>query len=303
MRVGFIGVGNMGGPMCMNVVRAGHEVVVTDIRRDAAAPLLEAGAKWVDTAKEAAAGAEVVFMSLPMPADVESVMTKPDGVLAGVASGAAVVDLSTNSPAVVRRLAEVCKEKGVGFLDAPVSGGVVGARRGTLAVMVGGDAALFEHCKPLLDAIGENVFHAGDVGAGNVAKLVNNMLAFINMMGVCEGLVLGAKAGIDPMVLKDIVAAGSGNSMVWRGGSRAILRDRLAPSFTMSLAAKDIGLAAAMAEEFGATIPMGLRAKELIERYRDNGYAGEDVLAAVKEYEKFADRVVRGAWPAEEEKG
>jgi 2-hydroxymethylglutarate dehydrogenase len=162
--------------------------------------------------------------------------------------------------------------------------------------MVGGEAEVFEQFKPAFDAIGANVFHVGPIGAGNVAKLVNNQLAFISMMGLTEALVLGAKAGIDPMVLRDVVRAGSGNSFVWDGGARAILRDRLAPSFNLNLATKDIGLAQDLANAIGVPTPMGKRAQELLVGYRDNGYALEDVLATVKAIEEQADYQVRGSW-------
>jgi 2-hydroxymethylglutarate dehydrogenase len=294
MRVGFVGTGNMGNPMATNLLRAGHQLTVCDVRRDAAANLLEEGASWAGTAAEAAAASEVTCLSLPTPPDVEAVVTGPQGVLAGAAAGTTIIDLSTNAPTVVQSLAAEAAQQQVGFLDAPVSGGVVGARRGTLAVMVGGDPDLYEAHRPLFDAIGANVFRVGDVGSGNVAKLINNMLAFIGMMGTVEALVLGAKAGVDPVVLRDIVKAGSGGSFVWDSGTRAILRDRLAPTFTTSLAAKDIGLATALAEELGVPVPMGQRAQDLIFGYRDGGFADEDVLATVRAIEERAGIVVRG---------
>ena len=294
MRLGFIGTGNMGNPMATNLLRAGHSLTVTDVHREACENLLGAGATWAPDARTVAEAATVTFLSLPTPPDVEAVVSGPDGVLAGAASGSVVVDLSTNSPTVVQALAAEAATRQVGFLDAPVSGGVVGARKATLAVMVGGDGALFEEVKPLLDCIGANVFHVGPVGTGNVAKLVNNMLAFIGMMGTIEALVLGAKAGVDPVALRDIVAAGSGNSFVWGSGTRAILKDRLAPTFTTSLAAKDIGLATALAEQLGVPVPMGERAQELILRFRDGDFAQEDVLATVRAVEEQAGYVVRG---------
>ena len=229
MKLGFVGVGNMGNPMCANLIGAGHDLTITDLSRDAAANLIEEGATWMDTAREVTSVSETTFLSLPKPADVEAVVTSDDGALAGAGSGTTIVDMSTNAPTMVRKLAEICNESGVNFLDAPVSGGVVGARRGTLAIMVGGDEAVYEACRSQLEAMGSNVFRVGDVGAGNVAKLVNNMLAFINMMGAAEALILGAKAGVDPMQLWKIVKASSGGSFVWNGGTRAVLRDRLAP--------------------------------------------------------------------------
>jgi 3-hydroxyisobutyrate dehydrogenase len=296
MKLGFIGVGNMGNPMAVNLIKAGHQLTVHDLRQESTANLVEAGASWADTPAAASTGQDATFLSLPAPPDVRDVVLGAGGVLAASAPGAAIVDLSTNSPILVRELASAAAEKEVGFLDAPVSGGVRGARDGTLAVMVGGEAELFERLKPAFEAIGANVFHVGPIGAGNVAKLVNNQCAFISMMGLTEALVLGAKAGIDPMVLRDVVRASSGNSFVWDGGARAILRDRLAPSFNLNLATKDIGLAQDLADTIGAPAPMGKRAQELLVGYRDNGYALEDVLATVKAIEEEAGFQVRGTW-------
>lgn len=296
MKFGFIGVGNMGNPMALNLVKAGHSLLVHDIRREAAANLEEAGATWVNSPREAATGVEATFLSLPMPADVERVVLAENGVLTGMQSGGTIIDMSTNSPTVVRSLAEKTKAKGVVFLDAPVSGGVRGARNATLAVMVGGDKAVYDKYEPVLKAIGANVFHCGDVGTGNVVKLVNNMLAFIHMMGAAEAVVLGTKAGVDPNILWQAVKASSGGSFVWESGTRAILRDRLAPTFTIDLASKDISLAAALAQEIGVPLKMGTAAKELIQHYQANGYAKEDVLATVKELEKQTGTVVRGTW-------
>jgi 3-hydroxyisobutyrate dehydrogenase len=296
MKFGFIGVGNMGNPMALNLVKAGHSLLVHDIKREAAANLEEAGATWVNSPKEAATGVEATFLSLPMPADVERVVLAENGVLASMRSGGTIIDMSTNSPTVVRSLAEKTKARGVAFLDAPVSGGVRGARNATLAVMVGGDKAVYDKYEPALKAIGANVFYCGDVGAGNVVKLVNNMLAFIHMMGAAEAVVLGTKAGVDPNILWQAVKASSGGSFVWESGTRAILRDRLAPTFTIDLASKDISLAAALAKEIGVPLKMGTAAEELIRHYQANGYAKEDVLATVKELEKQTGTVVRGTW-------
>src|SRR5262245_49887240 len=296
MKLGFIGVGNMGNPMAMNLIKAGHSLQVHDIKREAAQNLEEAGATWVNSPKEAAIGVEAAFLSLPMPPDVEKVVLADNGVLAGIQTGKTIIDMSTNSPTVVRSLADKTTAKGVAFLDAPVSGGVRGARNATLAVMVGGEKAIYDKHEPLLKVIGSNVFYAGAVGAGNVVKLVNNMLAFIHMMGAAEAIVLGTKAGVDPNVLWQAVKASSGGSFVWESGTRAILRDRLAPTFTIDLASKDIGLATALAKEFGVSLKMGTAAEELIRYYQANGYAKEDVLATVKELEKQTGTVVRGTW-------
>jgi 3-hydroxyisobutyrate dehydrogenase len=296
MKVGFVGVGNMGNPMAANLQKAGHALQVHDIKREAAQNLLDAGATWANSPKEAATGVDSVFLSLPMPADVERVVLSEDGVLTAMKSGGIIVDMSTNSPSVVRSLAEKTKAKGVTFIDAPVSGGVRGARNATLAIMAGGDKAAYNKCEPLLKAMGANVFYCGDIGTGNVVKLVNNMLAFIHMMGAAEAVVLGKKAGVDPNILWQAVKASSGGSFVWESGTRAVLRDKLAPTFTIDLASKDISLAIKLAEEFGVPLTMGKAAEGLIRGYQTGGYAKEDVLATVKELEKQAGVTVRGTW-------
>lgn len=293
-RVGFVGVGAMGGPMAANLLRAGHGLTVHDLRRETAADLLGQGAAWADTPQAVASASDVVLLSLPNPADVEDVVTRTDGVLSGAAAGSTIIDLSTNSPAVVRALAAAAAERHVRFIDAPVSGGVGGARRGTLAVMAGGEADCVEEHRPLLEAIGDRVFHVGDVGAGNVVKLLNNMLFFVNLLAAVEALVVGAKAGVDPAVLQEVVHSSSGASFAWDHGARAILRDRLTPTFTMGLAAKDIGLASALADEMAVDVPMAGLARQLIDRCRDEGLAAEDVLAVVKVLEWQAGVTVRG---------
>jgi 2-hydroxymethylglutarate dehydrogenase len=296
MKFAFIGVGNMGNLMAMNLMKAGHSLQVHDIRREATKNLEGAGAAWADSPKDAATGVDAALLSLPMPADVESVVLGDNGLLASMQSGRTIIDMSTNSPTVVRSLAAKAQTKGVTFLDAPVSGGVRGARNATLAIMVGGDKTVYEQYEPVLKAIGTNVFHCGDIGAGNVVKLVNNMLAFVQMMGAAEAIVLGASAGVDPNVLWQAVKASSGASFVWEFGTRAILRDRLAPTFTIDLASKDMSLATALARECGVPLKMAAAAEELIRHYQMTGYAKEDVLATVKELEKQTDTVVRGTW-------
>lgn len=296
MKIGFVGVGNMGNPMAANLQKAGHALQVHDIKREAAQNLLDAGATWANSPKEAATGVDSVFLSLPMPADVERVVLSENGVLTAINSGGIIVDMSTNSPTVVRSLAEKTKAKGVTFIDAPVSGGVRGARNAMLAIMAGGDKAAYDKCEPLLKTMGANVFYCGDIGAGNVVKLVNNMLAFIHMMGAAEAVVLGKKAGVDPNILWQAVKASSGGSFVWESGTRAVLRDKLAPTFTIDLASKDISLATKLAEEFGVPLTMGKAAEGLIRGYQTGGYAKEDVLATVKELEKQAGVTVRGTW-------
>ena len=294
MRLGFIGLGNMGGPMAGHVIAAGHDVGLYDLRPELIEPLDAAGGRAADSVADAADGAEAVLLSLPRPTDVEEVVADDGGLLDVLDPGSAILDLTTSSPTVSRELAQLASERDIAFLDAPISGGVYGARKGTLAVMVGGPEEVFATYEPVLASFAAKVVRCGDVGAGNVVKLVNNMLAFINMMGVTEGLLLGAKAGVDPAVLQEVVRASSGASFVWDSGTRAILRDRLGPSFTTALATKDLSLATDLAAELDVPVPMGAHAQALIEGYRDNGYVDQDVLATVRALEEQAGFQVRG---------
>ncbi len=296
MALGFIGTGHMGAPMAANLLADGHELVVYDLAPEATAPLEEAGAERAASVREVGERADTVFLSLPGPPEVEAVVEGEGGLLAALGAGKILVDLSTNSPRLVARLAAAAAERGVGFLDAPVSGGVRGARKATLAVMVGGERGTFEKCERLLRAIGSNVFYVGAAGTGNVAKLVNNMLAFTAMMANAEALALGAKAGVNPHTLWEIVRASSGNSFTWENGGRAILRDRLAPTFTTRLACKDIGLATELARQLDVPVPMGERAEALLRHYRETGYEEEDVLASIRALEAQTGTRVRGTW-------
>jgi 3-hydroxyisobutyrate dehydrogenase-like beta-hydroxyacid dehydrogenase len=293
MKIGFIGTGNMGAPMAANVLAAGHELRVHDTNRAATASLEESGASWCDDLAATADGADAVLLSLPGPPQVEAVASE---LLRHLKPGQTLIDMSTNSPSLVKRIAEDAGAKGVDFLDAPVSGGVRGARKGTLAIMVGGAKELYDRFEPLFGTMGANIFHVGEVGSGNVAKLVNNALAFSIMMSNAEALILGAKAGVDPNILWNVIRTSSGNSMTWEGGARAILRDRLAPTFTVDLACKDIGLATDLAGEMGVDLTMVPTAETLLKNFQSNGFAQEDVLATVKALEAAAGVTVRGTW-------
>ena len=257
MRIGFIGLGNMGGPMAMNLIQAGHELTVSDVRREAAEPQLAAGATWADNAKAVAEASEITFSSLPGPPEVEAVALGPDGILEGAAEGSVYVDLSTNSPTLIRSVHARFAERGVEVLDAPVSGGVTGAAAGTLAVMVGGDAARYEQLKPVLDAIGDKVSYIGGVGSGMVAKLVHNMTSVCSRMAIAEGLTLAVKAGVDPHVMQQVLqdgAFGQGHFLNHRLSDTVFAEQWDPPSFALRLSRKDLGLATQLGRE--VQVPM-----------------------------------------------
>jgi 3-hydroxyisobutyrate dehydrogenase len=256
MKIGFIGLGLMGSSMALNARAGGHELTVHDLRRDAAAPHLAAGAKWADTARLTAEGADVVFTSLPGPREVESVALADDGLLAGMRPDTAWFDLTTNSPSLIRRLHEKFTARGIQLLDAPVSGGPVGAKTRKLALWVGGDRAVFDRHKSVLDAIGDQAMYVGPIGAGSVAKLVHNCAGYAIQAALAEVFSLGVKGGVEPLALWNAVRQGA------LGRRRTF--DRLAdqflpnsyepPQFTLRLAHKDMTLATELGRELG--VPM-----------------------------------------------
>ncbi|HEV8520452.1 MAG TPA: NAD(P)-dependent oxidoreductase [Burkholderiales bacterium] len=253
MRVGFIGLGLMGGSMALNARAGGHELIVHDVRRDAAAPHLKAGASWAVGAREVAEAAEIVFTSLPGPREVEAVA---EGLIAGMRQGTPWFDLSTNSPTVVRRLHARFAAKGIAMLDAPVSGGPRGAKSGKLALWVGGERAVFDQFRAVLDAIGDQVLYIGPIGAGSVAKLVHNCAGYAIQAALAEVFTLGVKAGVDPLALWAAVRQGSlGRQRTFDRLGRQFLQGVFdPPEFALKLAHKDVSLATELGRELG--VPM-----------------------------------------------
>ena len=296
MRVGFIGLGNMGGPMALNIMKKGHSVMVNDIRREMAEPHLAAGAQWADSPAAVAAKAEVVLTSLPGPKEVEAVALGPNGILGGIERGAVYADLSTNSPTVIRRIHAVFVEKGVAMLDAPVSGGIPGARHATLAVMVGGDKETFERVKPVFDAIGDKVSYIGAIGAGAVAKLVHNMVAICSTQLLVEAFTMGMKAGVSADALLKAVSDGAyGQGMILKGAlPKMIMRgnfDRV--TFALKLARKDLGLATEVGREFNVPMPIASLVEQDFLSALAHGLGDKDSTAAVTVQEDRANIKVR----------
>ena len=256
MDIGFIGVGKMGGYMARNVLKAGFNLTVHDLSKEAAQPLVEDGARWMDTPKQVAESCEVVLSCLPGPPDVETMVYGAGGLMEGWKKGDIYVDMTTNSPTTIRRVATDAKAKGVVVLDAPVSGGWQGAEAGTLSIMVGGDARAFEKVHKVLKTMGKNFFHLGDVGCGNIAKIVNNMISCTCNAINAECLVLGVKAGIDAKTLHEVVNASSGHNGQLDRNYPDVLKGNFEPGFRLSLAVKDIGLAMTLAKELGVPMPV-----------------------------------------------
>lgn len=291
MRVGFVGLGNMGGRMASNVLKAGHELVVHDLRREMAIPLLEAGATWADSPKEVAQASEITFTSLPGPREMEAVALGENGILAGAVPGTVYIDLSTNSPSLIRRVEPVFRQKGVDMLDAPVSGGTSGAASRNLAVMVGGDEKVYERCKPVLDAIGTKVYYTGGIGCGQVAKLVHNCASNVARMGLGECLIMGVKAGVELTALWEAVRRGALGSMLTlhEGLPKSLFRDKLdPPSFALALARKDVGLATDLGREVNAPMPFSNLAEQYLIEAMNRGWGGLDSNAVLTLLEERA---------------
>jgi 3-hydroxyisobutyrate dehydrogenase len=290
-KITFIGLGNMGGPMASNLVKAGHEVTVFDLSKDAVAALVSEGAKTADTAHEAANGAECVITMLPAGQHVEAVYLGDDGLLAKLPAGTLVIDSSTIAPETARGVAEVARAKDIPFLDAPVSGGVGGAKAGTLTFICGGSEEAFNQAKPILDAMGKNIFHAGDHGSGQVAKICNNMLLAILMSGTSEALALGVKNGLDPAVLSEIMKQSSGGNWAlnvynpWPGVMEGVPASRnYEGGFLVNLMTKDLGLAFDNAVKNQASIPMGSLARNLFQLHAGQGNGNLDFSSIQRLY-------------------
>ena len=283
MKIGFIGTGNMGNPMAANLIKAGHQLTVHDLRREAATNLLEMGANWAASPKAAVPGNEVVLTSLPVPRDVEAVVLGENGILEGASEGQVLFDLSTNSPTMIRRLHEECAASGMTLLDSPVSGGTYGASAGTLAVMVGGDKPTFDRFKPTLEAIGTHVVYCGDIGNGSVCKICNNLMSMGTGVLLAEALTLGVKAGVDLDTLADVINNSTGGSKRLKDKFPLFLfQGNFEPGFATALAAKDVRLAPDLGREYG--IPMELSTL-VAHRHVEalfSGYGPEDSDAVAK---------------------
>lgn len=243
-RLGYIGVGAMGLPMALNLRRAGFAVAFATSREEAAAELVAAGASRQPTARAVATASDIVCMCVPADAEVDDALFRADGIVAGLAAGGIVVEMSTATPGIVQRAASRMAEHGQHLLDCPVSGGVGGAQKGTLTLMVGGEPAILERCRGALEAMGKNIYHVGPVGMGKVFKIVNNMLGGAQSALAAEAVALGARAGADLRLLHQVVQVSSGDSAAWRGAVPTLMGPLDGPvGFKLDLMRKDIGLA------------------------------------------------------------
>ena len=281
--VGFIGLGNMGGPMTINLVKAGHTVVVFDLSQVACDQLREKGASVAGSAAEAVVGADYVISMLPAGKHVAELYLGDGGLLSKLDGSVTILDCSTIDAATARWVGEAAVESGIGFMDAPVSGGVAAATAGTLAFMCGGDADTFEKARVILKDLGKNIFHAGPAGAGQVAKGCNNMLLAIHMIGTCEALEMGARNGLDPKVLSEIMLASSGRNWSLEVYNpypgvmdTAPASNGYQPGFMVDLMVKDLGLAMEIAQQCDIDNAMGQLAAALYGQHQQAGNGKRD---------------------------
>ncbi|MGA9866687.1 MAG: NAD(P)-dependent oxidoreductase [Acetobacteraceae bacterium] len=283
MKVGFIGLGTMGAGMAANLHKAGHVLLVSDTRRAAAERFVNAGAVWAATPRAVAEQADLVFTSLPGPPEVEAVALGPDGLLGAMRKDAAYFDLSTNSPTLMRRVHAAFAERGAHALDAPVSGGPRGAATGKLAIWVGGEQAVFDRHKPVLDAMGDQACYVGPIGAGSVAKLVHNMFGYIMTTGLAEVFTMGVKAGIEPLAIWEAVRQGA----IGRRGAFDAMPDQFLsntyepPAFALRLAHKDVSLACTLGREMGVPMRLANMVQAEMTEAMNRGWADRDSRSAM----------------------
>lgn len=288
-QIAFIGLGNMGGPMATNLLKAGHALRVFDLVPDAVATAVSHSAVAATSARDTLAGAEIVISMLPASRHVEGLYLGTEGILPLIPDGALVIDCSTIAPAVAKKVSEAAAGRALAMLDAPVSGGTAGAAAGTLTFIVGGANDALERARPILNAMGKNIFHVGDSGAGQVAKLCNNMALGVIMAVTGEALALGAAHGLDPAVLSQMMAVSTGRSWAtevcnpWPGVLENAPASRgYTGGFGTDLMLKDLGLAAEAAMGVGATIPLGELARNLYALNSKAGRGGLDFSSIVK---------------------
>ena len=296
--VGFIGIGNMGSGMSGNIQRAGYPMVVYDIREEATRSLLEGGARLASSPAEVSGLSDVIFASLPGPREVEDVAVGAESVLEGIREGGVYVDLSTSRPTLIRQIEPRFREKGAHVLDAPVSGGKSGAATRNLAVMVGGEREVYDRIKPILDAFGDKVFYAGEIGAGSVCKLVHNMIGHGVRQAIAEGLTLGVKAGVEPKALWECIRRGAMGRMsgLHEGIPRTVFQGRFEPpSFALELSRKDIGLATELAREYDVPMPLSNLAEQIAIQAMGRGWGDRDSSVTFLLQEEAAGVEVRAA--------
>jgi len=293
-KIGFIGLGIMGKPMAANLMKAGYSLVVYNRTRDKTKRLVEAGAKEGHSPKDVAAHSDVVLTIVTDTPDVERVILGEDGVILGGRPGQIVIDMSTISPDATRRMADELKKKAITMLDAPVTGGEIGAINGTLTIMVGGDRKAYEETLPILQAMGRKVVYAGPSGAGQTIKLCNQILCAVNQVGVSEALMLAAKAGADLSTMLEVTTSGAGGSWALENLGRKVLAGDLKPAFMIRLMQKDLALVMELARKLDLPLPGTALANQLLRAVEaEAGGKGLGTQAMIKAYERLASFKLR----------
>lgn len=292
--IGFIGLGIMGTPMSTHLLNAGHNLVVYDVVPEAVGRLVSLGAKPGASAREVAAQVDVVISMVPDSPDVQKVYLADDGVLAGARLGTLLIDMSTISPTTAIAVAEAAKEKGCPMLDAPVSGGDVGAKSATLSIMVGGDQQIFERVVPILKVMGTPVL-CGKSGAGQIVKACNQIQVALNFIGMAEALVLGAKAGVDPAIVVKVLSGGYAQSRVMDARGPRIIRGDFEPGFRSRFHYKDLNIIRETARTYQCSLPAAALAHELFSAMQANGWGDLDHSAVIKVIEELSNVEARTA--------
>lgn len=293
MKVGFIGLGTMGLPMTKNLLKAGFEVWVMSRSRGPIEEACRLGAKEAANAKELASKVDVALTCLPMPDAVEDIYLGATGLLAGAHEGLILADHSTVSPELNKKIATAATQHDAHFIDAPISGGPMGAEAGTLTIMCGGDEAAFQKALPVFEAMGRKIVLVGPTGSGSVVKLINNLLVGVHTSALSEAFVLGEKANIDPHVLHEILKVSTGHSFMIDRTIDLILDRDFTQRFSINLLYKDMKLATALADQLGVPLRLGTVSEEMIGRAQAQGHGGEDVAATIRPLEKDVGVEVR----------
>lgn len=289
-RVGFVGLGIMGAPMAANLLRAGFIVTVWNRSPSRTQPLIEAGAVGADSPADVAAASEVTISCVTNSGDVEEVALGPGGVIEGAAPGSVYIDCSTISPETARKVAAALDAKGVAMLDAPVSGGDVGAQAGTLAIMAGGDAATFERCLPVLQSMGKTIVHVGPNGAGQVVKLCNQVAGGLNLLAAAEAVGLARRAGVDPEKMLEVVSAGAAGSWMLSNLAPRAVRGDYAPGFMVDLMQKDLRLVLDAAHETHTPLPGTALVSQLFQSIQADGRGRDGTQSLIDAIAKLGGR-------------
>jgi 2-hydroxy-3-oxopropionate reductase len=286
--IGFIGLGIMGKPMCKNLLKAGYQLIVHDINQGAMDELVSLGAKKAASAKAVANDCEFIITMLPNSPHVKEVVLGKDGLIKSVKPGSVVVDMSSISPIVSRELSQKLAEKGVEMLDAPVSGGEPKAIEGTLAVMVGGKKAVFDKCYPVLKVMAGSVVLTGDIGAGNVTKLANQIIVALNIAAMSEALILASKAGVEPELVYQAIRGGLAGSTVLDAKAPLVMDRKFDPGFKINLHIKDLMNALDTSHEIGVPLPLSAGVMEIMQALKVDGKGDNDHGCLIQHYEQLA---------------